>query len=84
MEQDTRNVLGTLMGFTGYLLARVEALERALIQKDAVSRDELRGLMTETERGLEPNWRWIGNPLYNQDFARAIEDTVRRLKEGHA
>jgi hypothetical protein len=67
---------------TGYLLTRIEALEQTAIRNQAVSAGELRDARAQAEKKLEPHLRWLGSPLFDKDFERALSDTLGRLKGG--
>ena len=82
MEQDTKAAVIVLMQLVGHVIARVEALQSALIRGGAVTAESIAEARLETDRKLERNTAWLGNPIFDRDFGSSLKETAGRLKAG--
>jgi hypothetical protein len=79
MTPQSDQPLAALAKFACYLLARVEALETLLIQKEIVSKEELRDVNEKAQKGIAPHLRGLDHRDV-KDFEPVLTKTLELLK----
>ena len=74
--------LVALTKFAIHLIARIEALETLLIQKDITTKPEIHQAIVKAERGFGLYVRTIRRPD-EKDFEPGLADILERLKSRH-
>jgi hypothetical protein len=82
MEQEAMKAIGSLMEFTFHLLARVEALEDVLLQREIVPKEELQKLFQDRQRNLRRHAEWLESPIHTREFARVLSEKLTTLTGG--
>ena len=74
--------LEALTKFAVYLVARIEALEALLIQKELATREEIREAVGPAEKSLAIFGRSVLRPSA-KEFDSALREVLERLKRRH-
>jgi hypothetical protein len=77
---DATTMMIAFAKFAGHLLAKVEAMEHLLIQKDIATKQEIRDAVGAAWKRLDPSLRWLDDPVGGQNFERALAETLERLR----